>query len=126
GIGPAIKAGLVDVWLGDGKGGAEFGRGEALWVRFEWDADGILAMLAEAVEVMRERLAQMRITGVRKHVPTADEPLILVIIDEAAALSSYATREQQEEFRRLTGLLLSQGRAAARSEERRVGNECGT
>ncbi|MBF6092355.1 hypothetical protein IU453_00980 [Nocardia cyriacigeorgica] len=113
GIGPAIKAGLVDVWLGDGKGGAEFGRGEALWVRFEWDADGILAMLAEAVEVMRERLAHMRTTGVRKHVPTTDEPLILVVIDEAAALSSYATREQQEEFRRLTGLLLSQGRAAA-------------
>ncbi|MBF6171526.1 FtsK/SpoIIIE domain-containing protein [Nocardia blacklockiae] len=113
GIGPAIRDGLVDVWLADPKGGAEFGRGERLWVRFEWDIDGILAMLGEAVEVMRERLARMRETGVRKHVPTPDAPLVLIVIDEAAALSSYATREQQELFRQLTGVLLSQGRAAA-------------
>ncbi|GAB2699720.1 FtsK/SpoIIIE domain-containing protein [Nocardia thraciensis] len=112
GIGPAIKTGLVDVWLADPKGGAEFGRGEKLWVRFEWDEDGILRMLNEAVEVMRARTALMRQTGSRKHIPTKDAPLVLILIDEAAALSSYATREQQEEFRRLTGLLLSQGRAA--------------
>ncbi|MGW5440844.1 FtsK/SpoIIIE domain-containing protein [Nocardia asteroides] len=111
GIGPAIKAGLVDVWMADPKGGMEFGRGERLWVRFQWDADGILAMLAEAVQVMDERSARLRAAGVRKHVPTPDEPLILIVIDEAAALSSYATRDQQEQFRQLTGLLLSKGRA---------------
>ncbi|MBF6334241.1 FtsK/SpoIIIE domain-containing protein [Nocardia transvalensis] len=111
GIGPAIKAGLVDVWMADPKGGMEFGRGSKLWVRFEWTADGILAMLGEAVTIMEERAARMREAGIRKLVPSADEPLILIIVDEAAALSSYATREQQEEFRRLTGLLLSKGRA---------------
>ncbi|MCX4093663.1 FtsK/SpoIIIE domain-containing protein [Nocardia sp. alder85J] len=114
GIGPAIKTGLVDVWMADPKGGAEFGRGEdKLFVRFTTDSTTILAMLAEAVDTMRNRLASMRAAGTRKHVPTADEPLILIIIDEAASLSSYATREEQQEFRRLTGLLLSQGRAAA-------------
>ncbi|MGY4101315.1 FtsK/SpoIIIE domain-containing protein [Nocardia sp. R16R-3T] len=114
GLGPAIKAGLVDVYLGDPKGGAEFGAGEdRLFVRFATDTTTILAMLREAEQTMRERLAGMRHAGIRKHVPTPDEPLILIIIDEAAALSSYATREQQEEFRRLTGMLLSQGRAAA-------------
>ncbi|MGY4103998.1 FtsK/SpoIIIE domain-containing protein, partial [Nocardia sp. R16R-3T] len=71
------------------------------------------AMLREAVEEMRERLARMRTAGVRKLVPSIDEPLILIIIDEAASLSSYAERDEQQEFRRLTGLLLSQGRAAA-------------
>ncbi|MBF6438839.1 FtsK/SpoIIIE domain-containing protein [Nocardia cyriacigeorgica] len=111
GLGPAIKAGFVDVWMADPKGGMEFGAGERLWVRFEWTADGILAMLEEAVKVMQERSARLRTAGVRKHVPTTDEPLILIIIDEAAALSSYATRDQQEKFRYLTGLLLSQGRA---------------
>ncbi|MFI2478160.1 FtsK/SpoIIIE domain-containing protein [Nocardia xishanensis] len=113
-LGMAILTGLVDVWLADPKGGAEFGRGEnKLFVRFSTDTATILAMLNEAVEVMRERLARMRAEGIRKIVPSTDEPLILIIIDEAASLSSYATREEQQEFRRLTGLLLSQGRAAA-------------
>ncbi|MEU5761157.1 FtsK/SpoIIIE domain-containing protein [Nocardia sp. NPDC047648] len=113
-LGPAIKAGLVDLYLADPKGGAEFGKGEnRLFVRFATDNTTILAMLDEAVELMRERLARMRAAGLRKLVPSSDEPLILIIIDEAASLSSYATREEQQEFRRLTGLLLSQGRAAA-------------
>ncbi|MGY1869835.1 FtsK/SpoIIIE domain-containing protein [Nocardia gipuzkoensis] len=113
-LGPAIKAGLVDLYLADPKGGAEFGKGEnRLFVRFATDNTTILAMLAEAVDLMRERLARMRAAGLRKIVPSTDEPLILIIIDEAASLSSYATREEQQEFRRLTGLLLSQGRAAA-------------
>lgn len=113
GLGPAIKAGLVDVWLADPKGGAEFGRGkDRLFVRFAVESESILAMLGEAVEAMRERLARMCETGVRKLVPSVDEPLILIIIDEAASLSAYASREEQNEFRRLTGLLLSQGRAA--------------
>lgn len=114
GIGPAIRDGLVDVYMADPKGGAEFGRGEnKLFVRFATDTTTILAMLREAEQTMRERLARMRAAGVRKHVPTTDEPVILIIIDEAASLSSYAERDEQQEFRRLTGLLLSQGRAAA-------------
>ncbi|WP_280294943.1 FtsK/SpoIIIE domain-containing protein [Nocardia abscessus] len=113
-LGPAIKAGLVDVYLADPKGGAEFGRGEdRLFVRFATDNTTILAMLREAVELMRERLARMRAAGIRKLVPSRDEPLIVIVIDEAASLSSYADRDEQQEFRRLTGLLLSQGRAAA-------------
>lgn len=114
GIGPAIRDGSVDVWMADPKGGVEFGRGEnRLFVRFATDGETILALLREAVELLRERLAFMRTNGIRKHVPTADQPLVLIIIDEAASLSSYADRDAQQEFRRLTGLILSQGRAAA-------------
>jgi len=113
GLGPAIRDGLVDVWMADPKGGVEFGRGEGrLFVRFATDTETILALLREAVEVLRERLAFMRANGIRKHIPTPDQPLILIIIDEAASLSAYAERDEQQEFRRLTGLLLSQGRAA--------------
>ena len=113
GIGPAIRDGLVDVWMADPKGGVEFGRGEnRLFVRFATDTESILVLLREAVEVLRERLAFMRANGIRKHRPTPEQPLVLVIIDEAASLSSYAERDAQQEFRRLTGLILSQGRAA--------------
>ncbi|MFC3966186.1 FtsK/SpoIIIE domain-containing protein [Nocardia jiangsuensis] len=114
GLGPAIRAGLVDVWMCDPKGGAEFGSGaDRLFVRFGVDAATILGMLSEAVELMDERLVRMRRSGTRKLYPTTDEPLMLIVIDEAAALSSYASREEQNEFRRLSGLLLSKGRAAA-------------
>ncbi|MEV6274461.1 FtsK/SpoIIIE domain-containing protein [Nocardia sp. NPDC051832] len=113
-LGPVIKTGLVDVWLADPKGGAEFGRGEGkLFTRFATTSDTILAMLEEAVEEMDERLARMRAAGLRKLVPTLDEPVILIIIDEAASLSSYATRDEQERFRQASGKLLSKGRAAA-------------
>ncbi|WP_051178225.1 FtsK/SpoIIIE domain-containing protein [Nocardia concava] len=113
-LGPAIKTKLVDVRLADPKGGAEFGRGEErLFTVFAATGDTILTMLADAVTEMDERLVRMRRAGLRKLVPSVDEPLILIIIDEAASLSAYATREEREEFRRLTGLLLSKGRAAA-------------
>ena len=113
GLGPAIKSGHVDVWMADPKGGVEFGRGEnRLFVRFSTDAPSILGMLKEAVAEMDERLARMRAAGLRKLIPSPDEPLILIIIDEAASLSSYAEREEQNEFRRLTGMLQSKGRAA--------------
>ncbi|MEV0357373.1 FtsK/SpoIIIE domain-containing protein [Nocardia sp. NPDC050697] len=114
GLGPAIRAGLVDVWMCDPKGGAEFGSGaDRLFVRFGVDAATILGMLSEAVELMDERLVRMRRSGTRKLYPSTDEPLMLIVIDEAAALSSYASREEQNEFRHLSGLLLSKGRAAA-------------
>lgn len=95
------------------KGGAEFGRGaDRLFIEFAIDSATILTMLGKAVNVMDERLSRMREAGIRKLTPSTDEPLILIIIDEAASLSSYATRDDQEKFRQLTGLLLSKGRAA--------------
>lgn len=113
-LGPAIKTGYVDVWMIDPKGGVEFGKGEnRIFVEFATNAETILAALEKAVKVMDERLARMRAAGLRKLVPTPDEPLILIMIDEAASLSSYAEKEEREKFRRLTGMLQSKGRAAA-------------
>lgn len=112
GLGPAITAGLVDLWVIDPKGGMEFGEGERMFVRFECTtAEGMLALLREAVDQMRERAQRLRAAGVRKHVPTAEEPLVVVFVDEAATLSAFADRETRNTFEELHGLLLSQGRA---------------
>lgn len=116
GLGPAIRDGLVDVLMGDPKGGMEFGRGEhRLWADFQWTADGILGMLATAEAEMQERAARLREARIRKFVPSTDEPLKLIVIDEYAALSAFATREQMQEAMRLLGLILTQGRAVGYS-----------
>ncbi|MFE5480788.1 FtsK/SpoIIIE domain-containing protein [Nocardia sp. NPDC056541] len=115
GIGPAITAGYVDVWVADPKGGMEFSRGEELWTRFEWTAAGILGMLADAVAQMQERTAQLKAARIRKFTPSPDMPLVWIVIDEGAALSSFATREEQEQFRQHTGMLQTQGRAVGYS-----------
>ncbi|WP_051407438.1 FtsK/SpoIIIE domain-containing protein [Nocardia sp. CNY236] len=116
GLGPAIKTGLVDILLGDPKGGMEFGRGEdRLWTDFQWTADGIIAMLTTAEADMQERAARFKAAGVRKFTPSIEEPLTVIIIDEYAALSAFATREQVTEGLRLLGLILTQGRAVGYS-----------
>ncbi|MEV0043938.1 FtsK/SpoIIIE domain-containing protein [Nocardia rhamnosiphila] len=116
GLGPAIKAGLVDILLGDPKGGMEFGRGEdRLWTDFQWTADGIIAMLKTAESEMQERAARFKAAGIRKFTPSVDEPLKVVIIEEYAALSAFATKEQVSEGLRLLGLILTQGRAVGYS-----------
>ncbi|WP_051132788.1 FtsK/SpoIIIE domain-containing protein [Nocardia paucivorans] len=116
GLGPAIKAGLVDVLMADPKGGMEFGRGQdRLWTDFQWTADGIIGMLTAAEAQLQERAARFRAAGIRKFVPSVDEPLKLIVIDEYAALSAFATREQMVEGMRLLGLILTQGRAVGYS-----------
>ncbi|MFX0579458.1 FtsK/SpoIIIE domain-containing protein [Nocardia nepalensis] len=116
GVAPAIRDGLVDVWCIDPKGGVEFGPAADMFVRFAYEsAEQILALLTEAVGVMRNRQANLHAAGLRKHIPTKDEPLILILLDEAAALSAYTDRETRTKFEELLGLLLTQARATAMS-----------
>lgn len=113
GLGPAIRDGLVDVLMGDPKGGMEFGRGEhRLWSDFQYGADGIIGMLKKIAEHdMPERAARLREARIRKFVPSTDDPLKVIVIDEYAALSAFATKEQMQEGLRYIGLILTQGRA---------------
>ncbi|WP_158439793.1 FtsK/SpoIIIE domain-containing protein [Nocardia brasiliensis] len=114
GLAPAIRAGLVDVWGIDPKGGVEFSPGKELFVRFAYQsAEDILALLEEAVAVMRERQAKLMAAKLRKLTPTTDEPLIVILIDEFAALSAYADAKTLARLDELLGLLLTQARAAA-------------
>lgn len=112
GIGPAIRDGLVQVWVVDPKGGMEFGAGHALFSRFAYDTgEATLSLLRDAAAVLSARAERLR--GVaRQHVPTLSEPLIVVVIDEIASLTAYITdRKVKVEVEQLLGLLLSQGRA---------------
>jgi S-DNA-T family DNA segregation ATPase FtsK/SpoIIIE len=112
GIGPTIRDGLAQVWVVDPKGGMEFGSGQALFSRFAYDTgEATLALLRDAAAVLSERAERLR--GVsRQHVPSADDPLIVVVIDEIASLTAYITdRKVKTEVEQLLGLLLSQGRA---------------
>jgi DNA segregation ATPase FtsK/SpoIIIE, S-DNA-T family len=112
GLGPAIRAGIVQLWVVDPKGGMEFGPGQALYHRFEHDpGEGTLRLLRDAAGILTSRAARLR--GVtRSHTPTTEEPLVLLVIDEIATLTAYSTdRKLRAEIEQLLGLILSQGRA---------------
>jgi S-DNA-T family DNA segregation ATPase FtsK/SpoIIIE len=107
-----IRSELVELWVFDPKGGMELAAGEPLFARFAYeDPDSMAGVLEEAVKRMRQRAARLR--GVaRQHVPTPGDPLIVILIDELAALTAYITdRKVKERIRETLGLLLSQGRA---------------
>ncbi|BCY06164.1 FtsK/SpoIIIE domain-containing protein [Actinoplanes sp. L3-i22] len=107
-----ISSGLVEVWAFDPKGGMELAAGAPLFARFVYDdPEAMAGVLEEAVKRMRQRAARLR--GItRQHTPTADEPLILVLVDELAALTAYLTdRKIRDRIRESLSLLLSQGRA---------------
>jgi len=112
GLGPAIRAGIVQLWVVDPKGGMEFGPGQALYRRFEHDpGEGTVRLLRDATAILTSRAARLR--GVsRSHTPTVEEPLVLLVIDEIATLTGYSTdRKVRTEIEQLLGLILSQGRA---------------
>jgi len=77
-------------------------------VPWQWQ---IAALLDEAVTVMQTRAVACR--GVtRSHAPTVEEPLIVIVVDELASLTSYVTdRATKTQLLASLSLLLSQGRA---------------
>ena len=75
-----------------------------------WET-GCAQVLEDAVSVMRRRQASLR-GHTRLHEPSVDEPLVVVIIDELAALTAYCTdRDARRRIAAALSLLLSQGRA---------------
>jgi S-DNA-T family DNA segregation ATPase FtsK/SpoIIIE len=110
-LGPALRDGLAELWVLDPKGGMELAPGAPLFARFAYDNPGrMVDVLEAAVTVMQARAARLR--GVtRLHEPTADEPLIVVIVDELASLTAYVERDDRRRIGAALSLLLSQGRA---------------
>jgi DNA segregation ATPase FtsK/SpoIIIE, S-DNA-T family len=112
GLGPLVRDRLVELWVCDPKGGMELSAGEPLFARFAYaTTDDMASLLEDAVAEMRARAGRLR-GKVRLHTPTTDEPLIVVVVDEMAALTAYATdRDERKRISAALSLLLSQGRA---------------
>jgi len=110
-LGPAVASGLVELWVCDPKGGMEMAAGEPMFARFAYTLPAIADLLDDAVNRMQARADALR--GVaRLHVPTEDDPLIVVVVDEIAALTAYVTdRDLKKRLSASLSLLLSQGRA---------------
>src|SRR6266542_462313 len=107
-----VASGLVELWGFDPKGGMELGGGLPLFARFAYrDFDQMADMLEEALAVAQARADRLR-GRTRQHIPTSAEPLIVIIIDELAALTAYVTdRRLKDRIKAALGLLLTQGRA---------------
>jgi S-DNA-T family DNA segregation ATPase FtsK/SpoIIIE len=120
GIAPLIHTGAVRVWGADPKGGMELGAAADLFTRLVWgepSADEawqtpLVVLLEDAVRGMQLRAARLRAAGLRVHVPTPDDPLTVVVVDELAALTAYITDPAlRKRAADALSLLLSQGRA---------------
>ncbi|HLR95966.1 MAG TPA: hypothetical protein VK053_15710 [Jiangellaceae bacterium] len=111
GLAPAIARGEAQVHGIDLKGGVELGMGKDLFTRYAVTPAEAVVVLEDAVEAMSARLKRMA-GNTRQHTASADEPLIVILIDEVAALTSYIEdRDLKNRARTAMSLLCSQGRA---------------
>jgi len=112
GLAPHVATGRVRLCVIDPKGGMELGAGAPMFSRFcHHTGEPTLELLRQLVALMQTRANRLR-GHTRLHTPTPAEPLIVLIIDEIAALTAYLTdRKLRTEIEQLLGLLLSQGRA---------------
>lgn len=110
GLAPAIHDGTVCAWGLDLKGGVELEMGRALFGRVAYTAEDAVEVLRALMRVIDRRKESMR--GVsRLHVPTAAEPLHVLMVDELADLMAYSDFETRREADRLMSKILTQGRA---------------
>jgi S-DNA-T family DNA segregation ATPase FtsK/SpoIIIE len=111
GLLPAKHARLAEIWALDPKL-MELSYGRALFGdRYAADPAACADLLDKAVKVMQERAA--RFAGVqRSHVPTIEDPFILIIVDEVAFLTAYQPdRKLKERILAALATLTTQGRA---------------
>jgi S-DNA-T family DNA segregation ATPase FtsK/SpoIIIE len=110
-LAPHVPTGTVRLHGIDLKGGMEVLVGEGLFTSVATNAKDAVALLEHLVHLMQDRT--VRYAGrVRSHTPTVDDPLEVVMIDELAALTAYASdRDLQRRADTAINLLCSQGRA---------------
>jgi DNA segregation ATPase FtsK/SpoIIIE, S-DNA-T family len=110
-LAPAVHGGRVQLHGIDLKGGMEIRMGEGLFTTEATNAAEAVVVLEMLVGWMRAR-AQLYAGHLRSHVPTVEEPLHVIMIDELAALTAYCPeRDLQRRAESAINLLCSQGRA---------------
>jgi DNA segregation ATPase FtsK/SpoIIIE, S-DNA-T family len=109
---PLVRAGLVELWVIDPKGGMEFRPGRPLFARYEDSShEAMVALLEDAAFAMDERTD--RLAGiVRKHVPSREDPYVVVLVDEVADLTAHnPDRALKQRANSALARLLAKGRA---------------
>jgi FtsK/SpoIIIE family len=109
-LGPLLASGVVQVWTADPKR-MEFPAGLVLFARYAADPDGIVVLVEDAARVLDARAE--RLAGhTRQHVPSAEDPLVVLNLDEIAFLTAYLPdRKLRERFGAALARILTQGRA---------------
>jgi S-DNA-T family DNA segregation ATPase FtsK/SpoIIIE len=90
GLGPAVKAGTAVLFAIDLKYGIEVSVGSPLFVKIattEAEAARLLTKLEEVLDIRGHGMAG----SARSHMPSAFEPLVVLLIDELAGLTAYMT-----------------------------------
>jgi S-DNA-T family DNA segregation ATPase FtsK/SpoIIIE len=87
-LGPAVRCGLLQLHGIDLKGGMELSMGRPMFTCYAQTSDQAVALLEDAATQLQARAA--RLAGqTRQHQPSLDEPLVVVVVDELAALIAY-------------------------------------
>lgn len=112
-LAPGVQSGLVKLYGLDPKS-LEFPYGAGLFSDvIDGEPERMAAALEGLVAVMNRRKAKMRGLS-RLHTPTVEEPFIVVVVDELAALTGYVTVPTvKRRIENGLNLLLTQGRAMA-------------
>ncbi|WP_336216827.1 FtsK/SpoIIIE domain-containing protein [Nonomuraea sp. LPB2021202275-12-8] len=111
GLLPAMRAGLVQIWALDPKlMELSYGR-ELFQSRYAAHPSDCADLLDEAVSVMQKRAT--RFAGIqRSHVPTIEDPFVLVLVDEVAFLTAYQPDKQlRHRISAALATLATQGRS---------------
>ena len=91
----------------------ELSPGAGLFERFAYESPAAMVdLLEDAVCFMRERSELLRQRGDRVLTPSVEMPLVVIVVDELAALTAYVgNRDLKRRAEAAIQLLLSQGRA---------------
>ncbi|MFE7407159.1 FtsK/SpoIIIE domain-containing protein [Isoptericola sp. NPDC057559] len=109
-LAPAANAGLVRLWGIDLKGGVEVAVGAGMFSSVAMDERAALELLNSLHGVIGERQATMR-GRTRQFEPSSGDPAHVLLIDELAVLTGYASRDVVNEATTLLKRILTQGRA---------------
>jgi hypothetical protein len=112
-LAPGLADGTVKIAAIDCKLGLELGEAQPISEWFAHDEHGPMAdLLEQLAKDARERGQRMRALGLKQHVPTVDEPLVVVVIDEVLQLiGPGAEKDVRDRATAALRILLQQGRA---------------
>jgi S-DNA-T family DNA segregation ATPase FtsK/SpoIIIE len=90
GLGPTVPAGLVRLWILDPKLGMELGRTEDAAYAYADDTPAAMVELLEDANVELDHQArQLKARRIRRHVPSVEFPLNVVVIDEMIDITKF-------------------------------------